>query len=115
MSMSYVRVAELAQQFGAENLRFFFPAFRRDPDLGMVVIDKDAERTVVEARAVERDGRMVNRGYRFIAEPLDQSFAREDFYHGDFESLASAMPDSYFIMVDEVRYSVGHQRSGRAA
>lgn len=113
--MSYIRVAELARQFGPENLRFFFPAFRRDPDLGMVVIDKNAQRAVVEARAVERAGRIVAKGYRFVAEPLDQAFAREDFYHGDFESLGSAMPDSYFIMVGEVRYSVGHQKSDKAA
>lgn len=110
-----LKIADLAKEFGAENLRIFFPARKRDGLLGLVTVDTGNPLQVVEARAHERPHREVARDFKFIAEPLDRSFAHEDFYNGDFESLSGTFPDSYYVMVGEQKYVLGFSKTQRAA
>jgi len=110
-----LRIAELAKEFGAENLRIFFPARKRDGFLGLVVVDDNNPPQVVEGRAHERPQREVARDFKFIAEPLDRNYAHEDFYNGDFESLSEAFPDRYYVMVGERKFIVGFSTNQCAA
>jgi hypothetical protein len=110
-----IKIADLAKEFGVENLRIFFPASKRDGYLGLVIVDASNPTQVVEGRAHERPHREVARDFKFIAEPLDKTFAHEDFYNGDFESLSETYPDSYYVMVGEQKYVLGFSKAQRAA
>jgi hypothetical protein len=106
-----IKIADLAKEFGADNLRIFFPARKRDSFLGMVTVDTNNPPQVVESRAYETAHREVARDYKFIAEPIDRSFAHEGFYNGDFESLSETSPECYYVMVGEQKYVLGFSKT----
>lgn len=110
-----IKIADLAKGFGAENLRIFFLARKRDGFLGLVTVDTSNPPQVVEARAHERPHREVARDFKFVAEPLDRTFAHEDFYNSDFESLSETSPDCYYVMVGEQKFVLGFPRVEQAA
>jgi hypothetical protein len=112
-----IKLSTLAAEHGVENLRVFFPARRREGFFGLVVVDESNPAIVQEGRIVEdeRANRQVEHDYRVIMEPLDKDFAHEDFYTHDFESNSQRMPDHYYVMVGDVKYVLGFQKTPVAA
>lgn len=112
-----VKLADLAAEHGVEKLRIFFPARLRDGFFGMVVISEHNPAVVVEGRVLEtaRPNRMVANDYKFIANPLDDAYAYEDYYNADFESLSQEQPDRFYVMVGEEKFVLGFPKTEKAA
>jgi hypothetical protein len=115
--MKKVKLVDLAAEHGVENLRIFFPARRRDGFLGMVVISESNPAVVVEGRVLQtaRPNRMVADDYKFIANPLDEAYAYEDYYNADFEGLSQQYPDRFYVMVGDEKFVLGFPRTEKAA
>ena len=97
-----MKIANLAKTYGTENLRFFFPASPLQTFAGLFSFtSSDDEQVVVEAKAVERPNRVVSDNYKMVLQPIDSTYAYDDFYICDFESLAEEMPDRYYVMIGD--------------
>lgn len=100
--MKNLKIANLAKTYGTENLRFFFPASPLQTFAGLFSFtSSDDEQIVVEAKAVERYNRFVVDNYKMVLQPIDSTYAHQDFYICDFESLAESMPDRYYVMIGD--------------
>lgn len=112
-----VTIKDLAIKHGAENMRFFFPAQPLQTFLGIGFVSGDDERTLVEAVADEkvRPNRNVSEGYKVLLKPLDERFAPEDFYQGDFESMSESLPDEFYVVIGDEKFVLGYHEETSAA
>lgn len=105
-AVKYVSLADVAKEHGVENIRVFFVTrvLNRVDILGIGFTSSSDKEVVVEGRIrVGQFNRDVTEGYKFIADPLDNHYASEEFYNMDFESLSYECPDKWYIMVGEQR------------
>lgn len=106
MAVKHVSLESVAKEHGVENLRVFFvtSVLNTIPGLPMAFTSSSDAQVVVEGRI--RQGvpnRDVLGGYKFIVQPLDESYAYQEYYNDDFESMSHQCPDSWYIMVGEER------------
>lgn len=102
-----IKLSDLAVEHGVENLRIFFPARPLQGFMGLGFTSSSDPQVVVEGRAVERDNRIVSNDYKFIVKPVDETYAHEEFYNGDFESLSERAPDRFYVMVADRKIILG--------
>lgn len=103
-------IAKLAKIHGANNIRFFFPARPLNIIGPIAFTSSDDKPVVVEAKAVERFNRVVADGYKMDLQPLDEVYARTDFYISDFEALCEEHPERFFVMIGAERIDANGDR-----
>ncbi len=103
----WMKIAELAEKHGVENLRVFYPATERQSFMGLSFSCSSDPKTVVEGRLVEGDLYKVVDDYKVRVQPLDPFYGSEEYYSQDFESLADKFPHEFYIMVGEEKIKLG--------
>lgn len=113
--VKHISIATMADIFGVENIKVFYPTSKLHSILGLSYTTSDDETVVVEGKF--REGvynRDVRDGYKCIIDPIDTTFAYGDFYVSDLESLISEklpMLGLGGIYVGDLRIPVGFQET----
>lgn len=98
--MRRLDISELAKLHGADRLRFFVPTTKlRTMFFGLLHYTDSSDEQVIQECVVDESGynRKVVDGYKIVLQPLDDSYAAQEFYQMDLESLMHSDPERFRV------------------